>query len=150
VLGDDLLEHVPNFGDHRVDELLRRLDVLNLTALDEAAHDERLEQLQGHQLRQAALVQAKLRPRDDHRTAGVVDTLAEEVLAEAALLALEHVRQRLQRAVARPRHRPATPAVVEEGVDGLLQHALLVVDDDLGRAEVEQPLEPVVAVDDAA
>src|SRR5215204_3450332 len=34
-------------------------------------------------------------------------------------------------------------AVVEQGVDGLLQHPLLVVDDDLGRAEVEQPLEAV-------
>src|SRR5205823_9135767 len=45
---------------------------------------------------------------------------------------------------------PAPPPVVEEGVDGLLQHALLVVDDDLGRAEVEQPLQPVVAVDHAA
>src|SRR5690606_23749729 len=32
--------------------------------------------------------------------------------------------------------------------DGLLQHPLLVVDDDLGRAEVDQSLEAVVAVDD--
>ena len=30
------------------------------------------------------------------------------------------------------------------------KHSLLVVDDDLGRAEVEQPLQPVVPVDDAA
>ena len=42
--------------------------------------------------------------------------------------------------------RPAA-AVVEQGVDGLLQHALLVVDDDLGRAQVEQALQPVVPVD---
>ena len=44
--------------------------------------------------------------------------------------------------------RPAA-AVVEQAVDGLLQHALLVVDDDLRRAEVQQALEAVVAVDDA-
>ena len=31
-----------------------------------------------------------------------------------------------------------------------MQHALFVVDDDLGRTEVEQPLESVVAVDDPA
>ena len=49
-----------------------------------------------------------------------------------------------------PGDRAAAAAVVEQRVDGLLQHPLLVVDDDLGRAEVEQPLEPVVAVDDAA
>ena len=45
---------------------------------------------------------------------------------------------------------PAAAAVVEQRVDGLLEHPLLVVDDDLGRAEVEQPLEAVVAVDHAA
>ena len=44
---------------------------------------------------------------------------------------------------------PAAAAVVEQGVDGLLQHPLLVVDDDLGRAEVEQALEAVVPVDHA-
>ena len=86
----------------------------------------------------------------DDRTARVVDALAEQVLAEPALLALQHVGQRLQRAVARPGDRTATTAVVEQCVDGLLQHALLVVDDDLGRTEVEQALEAVVAVDHAA
>jgi hypothetical protein len=44
----------------------------------------------------------------------------------------------------------AAAAVVEQRVDGLLQHALLVADDDLGRVELLQPLEAVVAVDDAA
>jgi hypothetical protein len=44
--------------------------------------------------------------------------------------------------------RPRRP-VVEQRVDGLLEHPLLVVDDDLRRAEVEQPLEAVVPVDHA-
>src|SRR5919205_1288145 len=82
-------------------------------------------------------------------TPGVVDALAEQVLAEPALLALEHVGERLQRAVARPGHGAAAAAVVEQRVDGLLEHPLLVVDDDLRGAEVEQPLQAVVAVDDA-
>src|SRR2546422_147297 len=46
--------------------------------------------------------------------------------------------------------RRSTMRLAERGVARLLEHALLVVDDDLGRAEVEQPAEPVVAVDDAA
>ena len=150
VLVDDLLEHVPHLGDHRVDHLLGRLDVLRGLALHEAGHDERLEQLQGHQLGQAALVQAQRRARHDHRPAGVVHALAQQVLAEAALLALQHVRERLQRPVARAGDGAPAPAVVEQRVDGLLQHALLVVDDDLRRAQVQQPLEAVVAVDDAA
>ena len=149
VLGDDLLEDVPDLGRHRVDVLLRRLDVLHGLPLDEPAHDERLEELERHQLRQAALVQLQARPGDDHRAARVVDALAEQVLAEPALLALEHVGQRLQRPVARAGDRAAAAAVVEQRVDGLLQHALLVVDDDLGRAQVEQPLQAVVAVDHA-
>ena len=101
-------------------------------------------------LGQAALVQLQVRTDDDDRTAGVVDALAEQVLAEPTLLALEHVREGLQRPVARTGDRSTTTTVVEQHVDGLLQHPLLVVDDDLGRTEVEQPLQPVVAVDDAA
>ena len=149
MLRDHLFEHVPDLGRHRLDVLLRRLDVLDRLALDEPAHDERLEELERHQLRQAALVQLQVRAGDDHRAAGVVDALAEQVLAEPALLALEHVGERLQRPVARAGDRAAAAAVVEQRVDGLLQHPLLVVDDDLGRAEVEQPLEAVVPVDHA-
>ncbi len=150
VLPDDLLEHVPHLGDHRVHQLLGGLDVLDLLALDEPAHDERLEELERHQLGQPALVQAQLRAGHDDRAARVVDALAEQVLPEAALLALEHVGERLERPVARARDRAAAAPVVEQGVDRLLQHPLLVVHDDLGRAEVEQPLQAVVAVDDAA
>jgi hypothetical protein len=59
--------------------------------LDELAHDERLEQLERHLLGQPALVELELRTDDDDRAARVVDALAEQVLAEPALLALEHV-----------------------------------------------------------
>ncbi len=149
VLVDDFLEHVPDLGDHRLDHLLGGLDVLHRLALDQLGHDEWLEELQRHELGQAALVQPQARAGDDHRTAGVVDALAEQVLAEAALLALEHVGERLQRPVAGTRDRAAAAAVVEQRVDGLLQHPLLVVDDDLGGTEIEQALEPVVAVDHA-
>jgi hypothetical protein len=95
-------------------------------------------------------VQLQLRADDDDRAAGVVDALAEQVLAEAALLALEHVGQRLQRALVGAGDDAAAAAVVEQRVDGLLQHALLVADDDLRRAQLDQPLQAVVAVDDAA
>ena len=150
VLLDDVLEDVPHLRAATLDHALGGLDVLRQLEVDEALHDERLEQLERHQLRQTALVQLQRRAGDDDRTAGVVDALAEQVLTEPALLALEHVGQRLQRAVARPGDRTAAAAVVEQRVDGLLQHALLVVDDDLRRAEVEQPLQAVVAVDHAA
>ncbi len=148
MLSDDLLEHVPDNGTLTLDHALGGLDVLSVVEVDQPLHDERLEELQRHLLGQAALVQLQLRADHDDRTAGVVDALAEQVLAEPALLALEHVRQRLQRPVARTGDRTATTAVVEQCVDGLLQHPLFVVDDDLGGTEVEQSLQPVVAVDD--
>ncbi len=150
VLGDDLLQHVPHDRARTLDHPLGGLDVLGVVEVDQALHDEGLEQLQRHLLGQAALVQLQLRADHDDRAAGVVDALAQQVLPEPALLALEHVRQRLQRTVARARDGPAAAAVVEQCVDGLLKHALLVVDDDLGGAEVEQPLEAVVPVDHPA
>ena len=150
VLLDDLGQHVPHRRLATLDHALGRLDVLRQLGVDEALHDERLEQLERHQLGQTALVQLERRADDDDRTARVVDALAEQVLTEPALLALEHVGQRLERAVTGTGDRTAATTVVEQRVDGLLQHALLVVHDDLGRTEVEQSLEAVVAVDDAA
>jgi hypothetical protein len=150
VLLDDVVEDVPHLRPTPLDHPLGGLDVLRQLEVDEPLHDERLEQLERHQLRQTALVQLERRAGHDDRAARVVDALAEQVLTEPALLALQHVGERLERAVARPGDRAAAAAVVEQCVDGLLEHALLVVDDDLGGAEVEQPLQPVVAVDDAA
>ena len=87
---------------------------------------------------------------DDDGAAGIIDALAEQVLAEAALLALEHVGERLQRTVASARDRAAMAAVVEERVDGFLEHALFVVNDDVRRLQLHQVPQTVVAVDDAA
>ena len=93
-----------------------------------------------------------LRSGTDHddRAARVVDALAQQVLAEAALLALEHVREALEAVVAGAGDGAAAAAVVDQRVAGFLEHALLVADDDLRGAQLQQPLEAVVAVDDAA
>ena len=99
---------------------------------------------------QTALVQLERGADDDDRAARVVDALAEEVLTEPALLALQHVAERLERALVRTGDGLAAATVVEQGVDRLLEHAALVPDDDLRRVELEQALEAVVAVDDAA
>ena len=149
VLLDDLFEDVPHLGTFLLDQLLRALDRGDQAALFQLVVDERLEQLERHLLRQAALVQLQLGADDDDRTARVVDALAEQVLAEPPLLALEHVGQRLQRPLVGAGDGLAATAVVEQGVDRLLQHPLLVADDDLGSVQLLKPLEAVVAVDDA-
>ncbi len=146
----DLVEDVPDHGVVPLDELLRAAHGVRGAALLEAADDERLEEHERHLLGQAALPELQVRPADDDGAAGVVDALAEEVLAEAARLALEHVAEGLEGAPAGAGDGAAVAAVVEDRVDGLLEHALLVADDDVGRLELLEVAQAVVAVDDAA
>ena len=150
MLLDHFLERVPYLGFLQLDELLCGLDRADQTLLFEPLVDERLEQLESHLLGQTALIELELRSDDDDRTARVVDALSEKVLTEASLLTLEGVGERLERAVVRALEDPATASVVEQRVDRLLEHPLLVAHDDVGRAELEELLETVVAVDDPA
>jgi hypothetical protein len=147
---DDLFEDVPNHGILLLDQFLRLLDGGAVAALFEAMIDERLEQLERHLLGQTALVQLQFGTDHDDGTAGVIDALAEKVLAEAALLAFERIGERLERAVVGAAQHAAAAAVVEQRVDGFLQHALFVADDHVRRVQLHQLLEAVVAVDDAA
>src|SRR4029453_14691797 len=57
MLGYYLFGETPHPGNPRVDVFLRGLVVLDGLPLDEPAHDERLEELERHQLRQPALVE---------------------------------------------------------------------------------------------
>ena len=150
MLADDFFQDVPHFGTLLLDHALGGLDGGGDAVVFQLRVDERLEQLERHLLRQAALMQLQFGTDDDDRTAGVIDALAEQVLAEAALFALQHVGQRLQRTLVGAGDDAAAAAVVEQRVDALLQHALFVAHDDVGRAQFDQALQAVVAVDDAA
>src|ERR1035437_9627846 len=123
---DDLFEDVPDDGFLHLHHLLGLLDGGAVAGLLQAVVDEGLEQLERHLLGQSALVQLQLGTDNNYRAAGVVNALAEEVLAEAALLALEGVRERLERPIISSAQDAAPAAVVEECVDGLLQHALFI------------------------
>ena len=46
--------------------------------------------------------------------------------------------------------RAAAAAVVDQRVDGLLQHTLFIADDDVRRAQLKQALEAIVSIDNAA
>ena len=150
MVADHLFEDIPHLFVLALQHLLGAFDRVGVAQILEPANDERLEQFQRDLLGQAALVQPQVRADDDHAAGRVVDALAEQVLAEAALLALDHVGQRLERAIARAEHRALAAVVVEQRVDRLLQHPLFVADDHFGRVEIDQLLQPVVAVDDAA
>ena len=140
VILDDDVERVPDLGAALIDHLLGGLDVVGGAVLDELLHNEGAEQLECHFLRHTALVDLQLRADADNATAGVVDTLAEQVLTEAALLTLEHVGKGLECAVVRTGDSAAAAAVVDQRVDRFLQHALLVAHDDVGRVELNEAL----------
>ena len=148
VILDDVVQNVPDFRADLFDHSLGALDVMREASEHELLHDEGLEELQRHLLGKTALIELQVGAYDDNGTSGVVDALAQQVLTESALLALEHVGQGLQGSAAGTRDRTASAAVVDQGVDGFLQHALLVAHDDVGRAEFEQSLQTVVSVDD--
>ncbi len=150
VLAHHLREDVPDLRALLLHHLLCGLDGGHMAALLELRVDERLEQLERHARRQTALMQTEFGAHDDHRATGVVHALSEQVLPEATRLALQHVGERLQRALARAGDDTPTAAVVEERVDRFLQHPLLVADDHLGRVQLLEALQAVVTVDHAA
>ncbi len=80
----------------------------------------------------------------------IVHALAQQVFAEAALLALIVSVSDLSGLLEEPSTGLRQPPVIEQRIHRLLKHALLVADDDLCRVQIHQLLQPVVAVDDAA
>ena len=150
VFANHLFQNIPNFGAFLFHHPLCGLDGGGVAIFFQLRINERLEELQRHLLRQAALMELQFRPHHNHRTAGIIHALAEQVLAEAALLALQHIRQRFQRTLIGARNRATTPTIVKQRIHRFLQHALFIAHDDIRRAQFDQPLKAVIAVDDAA
>jgi len=96
---ENVLEDIPDNRILAVNDLLRALYSLDDAAFNELADHKRLVELGCHILRDTCLVKPEFRAHNDNRTCGVVNPLTEKVLAEASLLALEAVRERLERPV---------------------------------------------------
>ncbi len=97
-----------------------------------------------------ALMQPQLGTHHDDGTAGIVNAFSEQVLAEPALLAAQHVAQGFERALVGTGDGLAAPSVIEQHVDRFLQHAFFVPDDDVRGVQLHQPFQTVVAVDHPA
>ena len=149
VLGNCFFQNVPYLWTLTLNHALCRLNVLRIVVFYQTFHNEWLEQLQCHQLWKTTLVQLQLRTNNNYRTTGIVNTLTQQVLTETTLLTLEQVAQGLQWTATWASNWAATTTVVEQRVNRFLQHALLVVHDDLRCAEIDHALETVVAVDNA-
>ena len=150
VFADNLFQDIPYFRAFPLDHALGSLNCAGHAVELKLRIDHRLEQFERHFLGQPALMQQQAWANHDHRTARVIDALAEQVLPEATLLALEHVGERFQRALIRTGDNAATAAIIKQRIDGFLQHPLFVADDDVWGAQFDQALQAVVPVDDPA
>ena len=150
MLAYHLFKYVPHDRLFRFHHALAGLDGRRQSHRLEAAENERLEQFQRHLLGQPALMQLELRTDHDHGPARIVDALAQQVLAEAPALALDHIGQGFQLALVRACHRLAAATVIQQRIHRFLQHALLVAHDDIRCFQLKQATQAVVAVDHAA
>ena len=150
MLPHHFVQDVPDLRGLPVHQALGHLDGGGVAPGHQLMEDEGLEELQGHLLGQAALVQLQFRADDDDRAAGVVHPFAQQVLPEPPLLAFEHVGKRLQGPLVGAGDGAAPAAVLEEHVHRFLQHALFVADDDVRGVELQQTFQTVVAVDHPA
>ena len=150
MIGDHRLQDVPNLLILAFQHLLGALDRVGMTQFLELADNERLIELQGDLLGQAAVMQLQPRADHDHAAGRIIDAFAQQILAETALLALDHVGERLERTIAAAQDRSLAAIVVEQGIDRLLQHPLFVADDDFRSVQVDQFPQAIVAIDDPA
>ena len=97
---DDFFKHVPHFWVTPIKHALGALDGVGKSTILELANDERLEQFQRDLLWQTALMQLEFWTNHDDGTRRIINALAEQILAEATLLALDHVGERLERTIA--------------------------------------------------
>ena len=149
MFADHLIENIPHFRLFFFNQLLGLFDSRRQSLRIKARIDEGLEQFERHLFRQTALMQFQFGTHHDHRTAGIVDALAEQVLTETTLLAFEHIGKRFQRTLIGTGNDTTAATIVKQRIDRLLQHTLFVADDDVGCAQFDQTLQAIVAVDDA-
>ncbi len=133
---DNVFQHVPDLGPRSLDQPARALYVVRVALFHELLHDERLKEFQSHLFGKAALVKLQVGAHDDNRAARIVHTLSQEVLPEPPLFSLEHIGQRFEGPLAGPCDRPAAAPVIDERVDGFLEHPFFVSHDDVRSAQI--------------
>ena len=80
-----------------------------------------------------------MRPGNNNRTAGIIDPLSKEILAETPLFALEHITEGLERPFIGAGNNPAAPAVIKKHINRFLQHAFFVTHDDIRGIKLKKP-----------
>ena len=147
MLLDNLVQDIPDFRALLFQHLFGALDGRSIAPFFELVVDKGLEQFQGHMLGQPALMQAQ--PGTDHNDgpARIVHPFAEQILPKTSAFAFEHIGQGLERPFTGPGQGLPAPAVIKQGINCLLEHPLFIANNDVGRAQLNQAFEAVIAVD---
>ncbi len=146
MLANRFFQNGPNSRAVLLQLLLGHLDCVNFLIVNQLVENKRFEQLSRHHLGQATLVQLQGRPYDNYGSARVVNTLTKQVLAETALLALEHVTQGFQWTLVGTNHRTPSTTIVKERVDRFLKHPLLIFDDNARCTQFDQTLQAIISM----
>ena len=96
MIGDYLLEDIPDFFVFPFQHFLGRFDGIGMTQLFESSNDERLVEFQCDFLWQPALMKFQSWTDNNHASSRIVDTFTEQILAETSLLPFDHVGQGFQ------------------------------------------------------
>ncbi len=94
-------------------------------------------------------MQLQLGSDDNDRATRIVDAFTKQVLPETPLLSFQHVGEGFESAVVIRTDCVHAARVVEQRIHRLLQHPLLVPQDNIRRFDVNQALQAIVANDDA-
>ena len=148
VFPDDFIKDIPYLWPFLFHDLFGGLDGDGEPLFPKFPIDEGLEKLQGHPFGKATFVQFQFRPHHDHGTTGIVHPFPKEILAEPALLSPQHIAEGLEGAFVGSHDGAPSFPIVEKGVHRLLQHPLLIPDDDVRGIQLQESLQAVVPIDD--
>ena len=142
-----ILQNIPYYGIFPIYNLLCRFYGLNYSALYEFSDNEWFVELCSHIFRKSALVHLKFRTNHNNRTGRVVHTFTQEVLTETSLLSFKTVGEGFQRPVGLCLNGIGLSGVVEERVNSLLEHTLLISENYLRSLNLYESLKTVVSYD---
>ena len=148
MLLNDVLKDIPYCRLKLLYHFLGIFDVVGSSVGNKLFHNERFEQLDSHLLRKTTLIDLQFRSYDDYRTSGIVNSFTEKVLTETSGFTLQHIGKGFQSSVSRSCYRTSTASVIDQGIYSLLQHTLLVADNDIRSTKLQKSFQTVVSVDD--
>ena len=150
MLFNDVLKDIPYCRLKFLYHLLGIFDIVRCSVSNKLFHNERFEQLDGHLFRKTTLIDLKLRSYNDYRTSGIVNSFTQKVLTETSGFTFQHVGKGFQGSVSRSCYRTSTASVIDQGIYSLLQHTLLVADNDIRSAKLQKSFQTVISVDDSS